>query len=833
MIELTVGYVSGIIALAVVLVQLTVPTAIVIILVALLREDNTAVSWSVAGRAIQSSHWPTLLSSDTAAFNGVRKRILVITHLSTAALLLIALAGIITPLGLYDAMVEGDTVRTPFHYVPDLSPMGYGTPPRSNLGFTRTCGWDLPKPCPGTNQVAVFNISDDGESGSVDYPYGYDHRIPAKSSELFSSGTTGDGNTISNHFDLQWRQYTFKQDKDTNNGSKYIVGTYRQLTSLVLDDTIEPVEGLIVDTQKGGIGFRNHTMPMGLVHGGTWSEDLLFVEPETQCVDMNITLDFVYNKTEGTGFENVELVDQGGFTNLVPEYPFYDRIDPQENPDLWGRAYKAAWMHNAYIMLYYNLTNPAPNSFSYLKSSIGKRIPLPSSTQGIYYNAFITSSTWGEFLNLKYEFEGSSPNTSYSSYTLNTNYTVGADAGKNFSAPNPWKISASNFSDIDLICSGAGGGDAANISNIVTGCGVAYGAARRTDGVSSLIMETGSKWTIPLYSCASSVRAVVKEVDFRMNGSDGLKNLEINRVEDKSYPDKASLPIWGVENTDMPLRDLRLLWGLISPEFERSENLTTVRKESLWLPGDTTLPGGSTLTATNDNVPAIEFSSNALSYAYAVETSPNPGVADYTGQSNLAMFTKWQELSRTASTTARIINLIWTDFAANMVTGTKSRFGSLPVEDLVERAPTDGRAGTGDTTSLPVRQYVRQIRYRLPFAIPAFVVLILAIAVFVCALLLSVTGRFNLSSLRRYLHESSAGRLMAVIVYPEEADLHAPTDVWARDVGRKPIDGNRLDSMRRRRATGAGTGHDSPISPEATSAEKPFLAVTENKVPAS
>jgi len=35
------------------------------------------------------------------------------------------------------------------------------------------------------------------------------------------------------------------------------------MESLVLNNTFQPVEGLIVDTVNSGIGFRNHTVPLG------------------------------------------------------------------------------------------------------------------------------------------------------------------------------------------------------------------------------------------------------------------------------------------------------------------------------------------------------------------------------------------------------------------------------------------------------------------------------------------------------------------------------------------------------------------------------------------
>ena len=105
----------------------------------------------------------------------------------------------------------------------------------------------------------------------------------------------------------------------------------------------------MVDTQTGGIAFRNHTVPLGLNYGATWTEDLLWIQPETACVDTNISVEFQipYETTYGD-FQNISLVDNGGFANLVTEYPRVDVYNAQSVPNLRNRAYKAAWMANAY-----------------------------------------------------------------------------------------------------------------------------------------------------------------------------------------------------------------------------------------------------------------------------------------------------------------------------------------------------------------------------------------------------------------------------------------------------------------------------------------------------
>lgn len=87
-------------------------------------------------------------------------------------------------------------------------------------------------------------------------PYGYNASIPDIVTEIYSSGV-GNNTTISNYFDIQYRRYQSTVDPTVNNGSKFLVGTYRQMQSVVLNDAVQAVEGLIVDTVNGGVGFRN------------------------------------------------------------------------------------------------------------------------------------------------------------------------------------------------------------------------------------------------------------------------------------------------------------------------------------------------------------------------------------------------------------------------------------------------------------------------------------------------------------------------------------------------------------------------------------------------
>src|SRR2546421_3753246 len=130
------------------------------------------------------------------------------------------------------------------------------------------------------------------------------------------------------------------------------------------------------------------TFPTGFPNGVSWSEDLLFIEPETVCVDTNLTFDYTVsvvfgNRSVSTTVNDFLLTDRGGFSQLNHTYPEANVTDAQENPDLYGRAYKAAWINNAYTALYFNVTDindPSlhTRAWSYLNSYVGKTFPVPA-----------------------------------------------------------------------------------------------------------------------------------------------------------------------------------------------------------------------------------------------------------------------------------------------------------------------------------------------------------------------------------------------------------------------------------------------------------------------
>ncbi|KAK6535729.1 hypothetical protein TWF694_002178 [Orbilia ellipsospora] len=749
---------------------------------------TSAVSWSVIGRFLHSSFWPYLLRADSAATVGVSKIVLSVHRLSALTATLVSVAAIVTPLGLYEAVSPARRPITsePFHYIPDKSPMGLGTPPRGNNTWSRICSAGFyPVTCPNSP----------GNLTTTEYPNGtvliqgdwYDSHIPQDVIDVFQSGLKTMSASVSSIFDIQWRfttQQAVNDYHDTipiDNGTAYTVSSFQQITSYILSDAIMPIEGLIVDMKSGGIGFLNHSAARWRPYGSTWTEDILFIVPETQCVDTNLTLDFrIPGKTsEGTPGEVSDLVltDRGGFANFIPDYPEWDRGDTQDNPGLWFRAYKAAWLNNAYSMAFMNVTNirnqsdPKSEPFTYIHSTIGKRFPLNRNGTTVplldlHPNSLKSSTSFGDYLqDTDKPVEGSNP----SNDTLGLNVTTPYQPAL---YPNPFHISDADFLDARITCTGAGGLDYANITNIATTCGLLYGAPRRQDGSASVIFDPGSLWTIPLYSCISVTKATIKTVSFLFNGSDDLSALTVTDLADKVYLNDELKPLWGVENTELTLNGVSPLWGLIAPDMEKKLNISTVRKESLYLPGYVQGIGPS--ANGYQNLPGVDFPPDALAAAYDIGFSAL-GVEDYSGLTNLRLYSMWQNLSQNPTSAADILNLVWTDVAANSVLGTKS------LETKVDRGP--------DTP--PVIVYSKRIKYHILYGIPAFLALLLTVGALIAAVFI-MFNHAQPSHIRTYLNETSVGRLLTsqFVISPEGTvrrytDNSATKRQWVNFSGRQ------------------------------------------------
>lgn len=777
MVQLSVGQVSAIIAAFITGLQVFFPTALALVIVGILRSDASATTWSSIAATLQSSYWPTLLQTDTSTSVNVQGSVRWISRIGAIGLLLIAVASIITPIGLYETIESSPALQTvPFPYIADTGPFGYGTPERSTLGFNRQCGVPTLTACPGSDTVEEQS----SESISSEFPFGYDSRIPTDKIKLLQSGLQEQQQTVSSFFDIQFRSHNKRQDPAINNGTFYEAGAYRQLDTLVLRDAIEAVEGLVVDMIDGRIAFRNHTLPTGIALGATWDEDLLVMEPETHCVDTNLTLDFTtsgLNGSLGGKLSDLVLTDRGGFTNIATKLPTYDKSSPQINADLMNRAYQSAWYFNALLAIYYNVTRPNPDAFGYIASQIDKTFQLPETT----------------LLGME-ELAVKDYSSVFSTFLANDNSSFTSDDSFEF-WPNPFNISSSNFSEIANECNGVVGSSKSNMSNIAVGCGLVYGVPRLANGQTQLTYDPGLRLSMPLLSCASAVKMSVKKFSFRFNGTEGLRSLQVDSISDQS-PHSPPL-YWGVENNSglkVDIQDTAPLWGLVSSTTAETEALSVVKSPHLYLPGNL---GTFTLLSQSgtDNVPGSTFAIDALSSLYDGSVfDPDQGFAGYGGQNSVAMFAQWQRLSATTNGTARIINLIYSDLAANGLAGTRSWLPSsqeIPGISNTNRkrqaSSTSADVSQATSAQVPVRVFSRQIRYKWLYGIPAYFCVLLSMTVGLATLLLLCMGRTSTSKMRSYLNATSVGRALSLFLYPGESEPQISTRRWVRGVGTKNI----------------------------------------------
>ncbi|KAH6961737.1 hypothetical protein BKA56DRAFT_647759 [Ilyonectria sp. MPI-CAGE-AT-0026] len=710
MAELTTGYVAGIIAFGIVVAQLWCPTALTFILAGQLRDRETAATWTVAGKFLQSSFWPTLLQADSAKTRAVRRPIFWTTLSIPFIAFLVSIAGVITPLGLYERDELEDT-PTPasFKYAPDSSAFFSGTSRRHGLPFTRTCKypWACYAPCPYTADVEVF--VDDGLSQNCTSPYGTNTSVPDVLYDIYTSGTKGHSTTISNYFDIEWRQLTTQYNRELNNGTPYASGSFRLLQSLALDDEVRPIEGLVVDGKKGRIGLRNHTLPVGYSRGVMWSEDLLFLEPEVECVDTNTTIDFsisfgsVSDASASISLSNVTLTDRGGFVNINTTDPSNDQRNGINQPDLNTRAYQAAWLTNKYSMLWMNITDPTSKKndtelFSRIDSKLDKtfRIYKPQNLQMDYKTLGIIDN--------------------FGAHLIDDSVLDGEEQ----LSSNPYGISSTDFDAAQNICQGTASDAAIKLNNTYVACNIIRGIPKRLDDGPEAIFEDGSQWSSPLYTCASAVKATVKTVTFFYNGTNNaLENLVIKHVEDKKYRNEGDMPLWGIEDWFYTLDQMQPIWGIVDLAFEGFQNVSTIRAPSLYMVGSGSGFGEVLDTLRPSmNLPGSIVPIGAM-HTIATFSSPMP---------TLSLWMKWKQLSGSSDTVSGIIKLLWTDLASSAIVGTKGVLGA-------------GNDAPDDAASINVLPMVHRVKYHWAFGIPAFVVLLCMGIIFLLTAALDALGR--------------------------------------------------------------------------------------------
>jgi len=147
---------------------------------------------------------------------------------------------------------------------------------------------------------------------------------------------------------------------------------------------------------------------------------------------------------------------------------------------------------------------------------------------------------------------------------------------------------------------------------------------------------------------------------------------------------------------------------------------------------------------------------------------------------------KWKILSENSTIAAKIPNLIWTDQVASTVVGAR---GVLGWRNL----------SPSNTVQVPVFPTKKQIRYHLPFAIPAIIALLGLIVITVGALLTIFRKQHTMTAMRHQLQKLSPGRIFTTFLHPELGGMTVSSKLWSKTTGNIVIDitGNNPQSVGR------------------------------------
>ncbi|KAF8886341.1 hypothetical protein BD779DRAFT_1673257 [Infundibulicybe gibba] len=601
--RITVAEAATVINAATTFIQYTSGLVLIALLAYVIPPANTAITWTSIAHTLHSSLWPNLLRTDSTRSRGTGWRVSGISGLTFFVGVLLAVTGVVTPLGLkVGPLLRSSSAKlVNASYIPDTSPMGLATSPRNQYFYSRGCGDSGFVPCPGN-----------GNNSNV--------QIAPSVMNIFSSTPHGP-------FGMQFRQYY--QGVPVGYNDSVLNAQLTILESLILRDDIFAVEGLIVDTstETPGVGFWNHTLPES-THGGEWSQDILWLEPVTTCVNSNLTIDY----TMKNGFvDRVNLTDRGGFVHLTRDYPTISRNG--QNGNLYDHAFRGAALSNNFTMVSLNLTRE--------QSYVGRTFPLNSDSISF------SVGTMGP-IDLNYISNDSSSSITDSGLNLNT------------------------------LCVGYDAFDKPNITTTGIHCGIFAGTPRRSDGGDSRSLDDNSTWTQSLHACASVTRARIQTITFSFDGQPDLSNLHITRRN-------ISKPIlWATERASINIEGVDLFWGHVDDSYEGDPLLSTIRSEVFYVPAGSSDYWGSIDAGCPNTVPAAAW---ATSY-----TPSNDGpITIYSGQENYALLQKFGSLIGNDSINgpARIQNLIWTDLLANNIVGnaTSNQLTFTPFQPSISYNP--------------------------------------------------------------------------------------------------------------------------------------------------
>ncbi|KAI5842735.1 hypothetical protein BZA05DRAFT_174896 [Tricharina praecox] len=504
-------------------------------------------------------------------------------------------------------------------------------------------------------------------------------------------------------------------------------GSFRMFDSLALNNRYGIIEGLVVDTINGGIAFRNHTIPTGLSQGGTWKEDLLWVTPDTECVNMNLTLEFVMRGELGGPGHYVTLRDNGGFKNLVKDYQYIDLNDTQARPTLAGRAWKAASFNNLLLMRYLNLTRTGviPETFN-MTGELGKARLDP-------YQLRMHDTGLNPLPGLPFNDE--------------------LDTGKpRCHCGRIWRCRHRQHQPYR---SESGSLDGHGQPSRQQHCG--FDTARIQHELE-----------------ATALRLRLRTEGFGARGD--LRRQRQFHLRHPSHGRFQNSPseTLGSGRQRVCHRQHRPNVGTSLGRVGGRTGLSILRSDRLYLPAGAGGTFSSGISYQPDAMAGTHGLLTVLSETYTKvltvgALSAPEYLPDYTDFVSYPMYTRWQNLSKSTESATLIFNLLWTDIAASLVTGSKPHLASSST------ASAD--------PSRPVLVFERRIKYDLRYAIPAMLFAALWLVLGIAFLLVLLFAGTRVAHITQLLNHTATGRVVTNIVAPDMAPPGAPTKEWAKSAG--------------------------------------------------
>lgn len=306
---------------------------------------------------------------------------LFLTISSTLSVIILGVAGVVAPLGLDEGIVATDPRDSQFVYRPDEGSVGKGTLQRDGYEYSRFCGAARYIACPSQEfprgygfdpKYRSFFTKKEDEDFLENNKPALSSKIPANLTSAFRVPREFSlHNTIAGPFDVQYRDFSYIVDRNPNKatgqfdmGEPITVGNYRSYGQNILSSDYQVIEGGVVDRINGGYGFLRHARPKDVKYRADWKADLLWMAPESACVDNNVSIvyKYAYNTKvfdavdDSPTMSEASIRDYGGLKFMPEDYPFIDLNKSQEDPLLYDRAWKAAVLSNFNIYVSLNLT---------------------------------------------------------------------------------------------------------------------------------------------------------------------------------------------------------------------------------------------------------------------------------------------------------------------------------------------------------------------------------------------------------------------------------------------------------------------------------------------